>query len=308
MAQNDYYSHGNEAHTAEYFAQRDNTISNGAARIPICFCIDTSQSMQNVIGGQTVEIPGTRRFVDGQWVVDVKPKYPGQELVSRIKQLRIVMKKMIQKMQMNPIISTSAVICLITFDRFADCYVEFTDVGYISTQHAERINIGADQTNAAKGLQMALERLDQQQRMNSDAGNDCYRPVLIFLSDGFPTDKTESNGLRDEVRQRSEDGKLNVIPIGIVSGIDEQWMRSLSRESIIYRMEDDHDFERVFELITRRIERTTMVISIDEDTTNMTQAVSELEDSNCMNTQYGNNVDANAILSEFLAFSDEEMG
>ena len=141
---------------------------------------------------------------------------------------------------------------------------------------------------------MALERLDQQQLMNSNAGNDSYKPVLIFMSDGQPTDGRDAELARQEVRQRSEDGKLNVIPIGIGNGIDERWLRGLSRDSKVYHMNKDRDFEEVFEEITKKIQRTTMVISVDEDEKNMANDIQE----DVASTQYGQ--DYESFLEDFM--------
>lgn len=296
MAERDHHSYGGEAHTAEYYAQYESTISNGEARLSICFCVDTSSSMSIVINdkSEVKEIQGTSRSDDGNNVVSVEPKYPWVKLVTRMEELQAVFSKMLEKMQANDIIARSAVICIITFDQFADCYAEFTDLSRISPQIPKHIHIGRERTNMAKGLNMALERLDQQQMMNSNAGNDSYKPVLIFMSDGQATDGPAAEQARMEVRQRSEDNKLNVIPIGIGNGIDERWLRGLSRESRVYRMNKDRDFEEVFEEITKKIQRTTMVISTDEDEQNMANEAQE----DIASTQYGQ--DYENFLEDFM--------
>ena len=295
MARNDNFSQGAQAYTADYYDQYESTISNGEARIPICFCIDTSASMRNVTGNcKTREVPGSRRMVDGRWVVDVEPLFPWQKLTTRMDELRRVLGVMLSKMKQNSIIARSAVVNFITFDQFADCQMEFTDLIRVSLQSVDRLQVNKDQTNVGKGLRMALQRLDQLERMNSNAGNDSYRPVLIFMSDGDPTDGEYGDRLRTEVRQRSEDGKLNVIPVGIGSGINERFLRSMSKDSRVYRMDTDKEFEQVFDEITRKIHNTTMVISMDEGESNMANQAQE----NVPNTQYG--VSCEDFLEDFL--------
>ena len=296
MAQRDSYSFGNEAHTAEYFEQYESTIDNGEARIPICFCIDTSTSMNIVINDKSElkEVRGTSRSSDGNSVVTVEPKYPWVKLVTRMQELQTVFSKMLSKMRTNDILSKSAEICIVTFDLFADCYAEFTDLSRISPNSPNNIRVGRDSTNVSKGIRMALERLDRQQAMNSNAGNDFYKPVLILMSDGQATDGQDAERAREVVRQRSEDGKINVIPIGIGRGIDEKWLRGLSRDSRVYHMNTDHEFEEVFEEITRRIRLTTMVISVDEDESNMANDVQD----DVASTQYGQ--DYESFLEAFM--------
>ena len=102
-------------------------------------------------------------------------------------------------------------------------------------------------------------------RIIQNAGNESYKPVFIFMSDGQPTDGQAARSAANEVRQRSENGKLNVIPIAI--GTDHQnetWLRQLSRDSYVYHMEHEDEFDRVFNMITSRIHKTAAVISVDE--------------------------------------------
>lgn len=296
MAQRDNYAYGGEAYTAEEYRQRESIISNGEARIPICFCVDTSSSMSIVINDKSDlrEVRGTNRSDDGNNVVSVEPKYPWIKLVTRMQELQKVLSTMLGKMRSNDIIAKSAVICIITFDLFADPHIEFTDIGGIYTDSLNNIRIGKDRTNVSKGLKMALDRIDQWILANSNAGNENYKPVLIFMSDGQATDGRDAELAREEVRQRSEANDLKVIPIGIGNGIDERWLRGLSRESKVYHMNTDRDFEEVFEEITKKIQTTTMVISLDEGEQNMANYVQE----GVASTQYGQ--DYKSFLEEFM--------
>ena len=297
MPQRDDYSFGNEAHTAEYYEQYASTINNGEARIPICFVIDTSSSMNIVINdkSETKEVRGTGRNKDGNYVVRVVPAYDWVTLVTRMEELQTVFSKMLSKMRSNDILSKSAEICIITFDLFADCYVEFTDLNRISPNSPNNLRVGRDSTNVSKGIRMALERIDRQQVMTSSAVNDFYKPVLILMSDGQATDGRDAEIARQEVRQRSEEEKLNVIPIGIGRGIDEKWLRGLSRDSRVYHMNTDREFEEVFEEITRRIQNTAPVIPLDENENNMANDAQD----DVANTLYGQ--DYESFLEAFLS-------
>lgn len=304
MAQEEYITRGSGYHTADYYDQYSSTIANGDARISICFCVDTSSSMKFIVNKDDFEIiEGSSHTEDGLTVVSARPKRPGVTEITRLMELKKVFSKMLSKMRSNDIIARSAVVSIITFDMFADCYIEFTDINRISPKCPDNIKIGADRTNVAKGLRMALERLDQQTRMNSDAGNDSYKPVLIFMSDGSPTDGQEAEAARIEVRQRSEEGTLNVIPIGIGNNIDERWLRGLSRNSKVYRMESDEEFEKVFAEITRKIQHSTMVISTDEGENNIANNVQEGENST--NYGYDNTSDLEQFYNDFYNASPD---
>lgn len=284
------------AHTAEYYDQYNNTINNGEARIPICICVDTSGSMDLLLNPSDQLIYKNQTGMrDGQSVtyVDIKEGY---KKITKLSRLQEVLCNMFSNMKLDDIISRSAVVCIITFNQFADCYVEFTDINKINTYSPNLIQLGKDMTNVSKGIRMALERLDQQVAMNSNAGNDSYKPVLIFMSDGEPTDTNESEKAKELVRQRSEEGKINVIPISIGAGTKgENWLKGLSRKSRVYRMNCLKDFEDVFSDIKERIHMTAAVVSTDEDGQDIYVDIPPDAD----NSIYGKNTSED-VLSEFL--------
>lgn len=301
MAQNDHYSGGADAYTREYYDQYQSTISNGEARILICFCVDTSKSMNIIINPpeQVREIRGTSKSSDGNMVVSVEPKYPWIKLVTRLDELQKVFDTMLTKMKGNTVIANSAAVSIVTFDLFADCCMEFTDIRGLNASRLPKLKLGKDRTNAAKGLKMALGRLDHQQRLNESAGNESYRPVLVFMSDGNPTDGPEAERMRMEIRERSDAGKLNVIPVCIGEGVDERWMRGLSSDSVVYHMKTDAEFEKVFSIITKKFISATMVISTDQDGDNLAFQA----DENVSNTLYGvQAANNNADLDDLAAF------
>ena len=188
------------AYTAEYFDQYNNTINNGEARIPICICVDTSRSMHFLLNPpEQLIYKNQSGVVDGQEVTYVEVK-AGYKEITKMSRLQEVLCNMFSNMKLDDVISRSAVICIITFNQFADCYVEFTDINKIDTYSPNRIQLGKDITNVSKGIRMSLERLDQQVSMNSNAGNDSYKPVLIFMSDGVPSDTIEAEQAKEQVR------------------------------------------------------------------------------------------------------------
>lgn len=293
----------NEAFTADYFEQYDDTISNGEARIPICFCIDTSTSMDNIMNKESDYdiIQGSEHVSDGNNVISIR-LHDGVQKITPMTELRKVMKRMIYRMQNNPVIRNSAVICIITFDQFADCVKEFSEVRRITDRAIDDIRTHADMTNTSQGIRMALERLERFRHINNQAGNESYKPVFILMSDGKPTDGNASENAGVEIRNRSEEGKLNVIPIAIGnSSQGETYLRRLSRDSKVYRMKTEEEFDEVFKKITQRISRTATVISVDEDLAAATLEDAEDGTANESSTQYGTEISD----AEFMSFLDD---
>lgn len=294
----------NEAYTADYFAQYDNSIINGEARIPICFCIDASSSMNFVTNPESDFIVlnnGATHAEDGCNNVRRVRLKEGVVKKCNLSELKRVLLQMINRMQQNVIIADSAVVSIVTFALFADCIVEFSDVNRINPSVINSIKAEENKTNAAKGIYMALERLEQLKRLNSDAGNDSYRPVLIFMSDGNPTDISEARNAGNKIREMSDQEKLNVIPIAIGDDIDETWLRRLSHDGHVYHMRREIEFDEVFSKITSRIEKVAQVISLDEELTQFEDENIE-EDYGKQSTKYGvetEEEDLIAYLEEF---------
>lgn len=282
MDRNDY-----DAFTDEYYQQYNSTISSGETRIPICFCIDVSKSMGFITNREEDYTYDNRPAysLDGSNNVRTITMKPGRIAHYRIDEVKRVLKIMLHRMSNIPVLYNSAVISIVTFSRFSDCIVEFSELRNISDRLIDNIQVDADQTNASKGITMSLERLDSVSRIISNAGNESYKPVFIIMSDGNPTDGNASKNAGYEIRQRSEDGKLNVIPIAIgVNSQNETWLRQMSKESHVYHMEHEEEFDRVFNMITSRINRTATVISVDESLVN-TDDIEEMDDE--ASSQYG---------------------
>lgn len=299
MVQRNQYD--NEAFTSAYFSQYNSTITNGEARIPICFCIDTSASMRFVTNpdSELIRTSTANHSVDGVSNVVYVDAKPGFTLRHRIDEVRRVLDRMLDRMRLDSRIANAVTVCIVTFDRWADCAVEFSDVDAISRRSIENISVGDDVTNASKGIDMALARIDQFRRMNSQAGNESYRPVLIFMSDGSVSEDPNASFARQKVRERSESDRLNVIPIGIGRSADERWMRQMSKDGHVYHMEHQTEFDQVFGLITQRIERTAKALTLDEDLAEVFPNVQESVQDDEVNTTYGTGGD-NDDLKEFM--------
>ena len=295
-----------EAFTADYFAQYDSTISNGEARIPICFCIDTSSSMNFITNkeGDYRIIQNTSHTEDGiSGVVNVEP-LPGVTLHHRIEEVQRVLKKMLERMRYDRRNSNAAVVSIITFDMFADCIVEFSEVDRITGRMIDSIRTHEEKTNASKGIYMALERLDQFRRVNSMAGNESYKPVLVFMSDGDVREDPGAAGASREVRERSDAGKLNVIPIAIGGTADETWMRRLSADSHVFHMEHEEEFDKVFDIISRSIAKTAMVISVDEKLDTHVDDDTDVSEDDASSTQYGTDTSDDDFMSFLDSFAN----
>lgn len=286
---------GDEAFTEDYYREYEYGISAGDARIPIVFVVDTSSSMSIVVNDESelIRQPGTDRNEDGGFVHTVRAK-PGCVLKTRLDACREVFADMLLRMKRDQVLCKAASVCIITFDKFADCRQDFLTVSRIDTSVTKKMVLGQPQTRAAVGLSRGLERLDAQQELMEEFGSDFYKPVLIFMSDGRPTDGAQASRMQKEVFERSKSGRMHVIPIAIGKNLDESWLRGLTRDGRVYHMTREQEFREVFAMISKRIRSTSALLPADEDTGNM----AEEADTTVPSTEYGS--DFSADLEAFL--------
>ena len=285
-----------KAYTRSEYQQIRSIISSGQARLPICFCIDLSESMGFVINrwDELIET-GNAKDTDGYTGlkgVDIKPELKDTcELRYRDGELRDVLWKMIKGLKNEPSLKDSAIIDIVSFSEFADLRIGPDNSAAIQRGDIDQLKAQkGNETNAGTGIRLALEKLDFITKTIKDAGVTCYTPFFIFMSDGKPTDADEAEKQRRILRQRFQEKELNVIPIAIGEGCEDDWMRSFTEEDKVYHMDYPEDYEAVFDQLTKAVKVAVAALPNDahlsarnaEDQTDMDEEDDEVE-----STEYG---------------------
>lgn len=293
------------AYTIDEYSQLRSIIESSEDRIPICFCIDISDSMSILTNHPGDFIPTNRTYVrDGISQREVEMK-PGKKPHYRIDELRRVLQDMLHRMNSISSLRKSAIIYIITFSRYADTPIGPSECDSINSRDIQSIDIGSDDTFAARGINLALEKLDFLSKAIKDASALSYRPVLIFMSDGTPTDGREAEQVGAELHKRSINNELTVIPIAIGEDLDLAWMKGMTSNGRVYQMKFDNEFDEVFNLITKRIVQTAIALPIDAMIMEKDNNMSNSEENDIdqeESTKYGRSSsvdDMQAFLNEF---------
>lgn len=272
------YTHDEDAYTREEFSHFQNILLNGTARIPICFCIDVSKSMDWLTNPSSDLIVTGSGYEDGGSVNHVKLR-PGVIRKSKLDDLKKVLTQLIDGLRDDTALRDSAVVSIVTFSKYADTIINFCepaslDGGVIANQ----IKLGVDVTNVAEGINLALNKLSTMSRVLSDAQTESYKPVFILISDGLPTDGGKAEDAVSRLRQQAASDELSIIPIGIyMDAPGKQWLRKLRTDGEIFTMNSDNDFERVFNMIQQFIVEKAPIISVDEEIMSDNQFAKETE-------------------------------
>lgn len=226
-------------------------------RIPICFCIDVSGSMDTQVG----------------------------LLGSRINILSRVMKNMLKAMQDDDsALATEALISVIVYNRHAHRIQPFVDVQRIDVEKATKF-YAHGQTFMSEALNLALHVIDEKIQELQDNDNDNYVPMLVFMTDGEAYScGDDPNKQFNWVRERVDKGELHVFPIGISRDADMRVLRQLSPKQEAYQINTAEQFEEVFEEIRRRAKKKTAGF-LAEDGMEMTPMASS--ENETINSSYG---------------------
>lgn len=294
MARNIY---DEDAYTREEFSHFQNVLLNGAARIPICFCIDVSKSMDWLTNPSSDLIVTGSGYEDGGSVNHVKLR-PGAIRKSKLDDLKKVLRKLINGLRNETALRDSAVVSIVTFSRYANTVVNFCepaslDGGVITDQ----VKIGVDDTNVSEGINLALNKLATMSNVLADAQTESYKPVFILISDGLPTDGKNAEAAVSRLRKQAQKDALSIIPIGIyMDNPGQQWLRKLRSDGEIFTMNSDYDFERVFDMIQQLVVEKAPIISVDEAIMNDNQFAKETD---IPTTAYGHTESPEDLLKLF---------
>ena len=278
-------------HSSEYYKQQRSMLINGDPRALVCFCVDVSQSMEE----WWIQEGGLRRhtgsgYSDGHGVnyFNVSDIRPGYEYYKKIDKLNEVLIRLLEEFKRDPEIRTKVAISIVVYSRYGRVLYDFLDCAYIDTD-ACRCKAELPETAMGDGLRTALAQIDEMTRDLQEVGKDSYTPILVFMTDGTPTDDPRNEF--GEIRSRAEDEKLHVFPLGIGEGADMTMLRNMFPTGKIppqfssrYKMVRPRDYAEIFQEIKGHIKQRNAVM-VSEG--NSPQSRPALENEDVQNNQMG---------------------
>ena len=226
-------SHQHEAgyFTADSFRMQERYTTNNNARIPICFCVDVSSSMERCSSARSS---------------------------SRIELLSSVMRRLLTALKSDPILGERACVCIVTYNKYAITAQDFLDVADVNIARATSFSC-LGQTRFSEGLNQAMREIDAYQQSILDSDNTTATPILIFMTDGEPVGEFGdhlNNAIRS-IQKRTAGKQLHMLPLGISKEAQMNLlvdMVSCMEDGRAYRMIEPEDFESVFSKIRELID------------------------------------------------------
>lgn len=293
----------NEAyHSREYYKQMRSMLLNGDPRASICFCIDVSSSMDWYWieeGGLDDRKRSAARREDGQSVsnFNLSDIRRGYQYYKRIDKLNETLKSLLQDFQQDLDIRNKVAISIVAYSRYGRVVMDFLDCDMIDANSLS-VKPELPETCMGDGIRTALAQIDTIEKDFNMVGKDTYTPILIFMTDGSPTDDPTREF--DELRKRVENNALHIFPLGIGEDANMNKLAQMYPFGSIpsgfmtdYKMVMPNDFRRIFDRIKSYVKEKGKVIISEESSV---QSAPALELDEVDNTQMGETFDFSAFL------------
>lgn len=230
----------------EEYLREERLKTDATKRLPICFCLDTSGSMRARIAGKG-EYTGEIIEIDGRKRRAVKGG------ITALSELQKGMVFFLDQIKKDDIARSSAEISVITFDDEARTLIDFCSIDDFPYEEIDRIQTH-DNTFMGEGIELSLNKLEACIEENKRYGIDNYAPLLIIMSDGYPSDdEYMMQMIRERIALSVKNDNLMVIPIGIGNQADLRGLSNLAEgcnATKIYGVE----FEKLFDQLTEYVE------------------------------------------------------
>lgn len=146
-------------------------------------------------------------------------------------------------------------ILVVTFGGTAQVVSPFEEAQHFAAPHL----VANGNTPVAAAIRLGLSEVGQQKQAYKSAGVEYYRPWMIVMSDGAPTDHPDELAqavaeLRDEQSRRA----VTVFPIGIGHDADLQFLSQLSTERQAVSLKSVTSFSEFFKWLSASMSQVSV--------------------------------------------------
>lgn len=228
--------------------RKQDLVNNPMIRVPVCLCLDVSDSMNRVVRGETKDT-GRKVFSDGQeWTVVTGGITAINDMVEGVRLFY-------DSLRNDDVARYSAEICLVTFG--GDSAKLIFDFATLDLQPPLPDLKAEGETPMGEAINMALDCLETRKQHYKDAGDDYFQPWLVLMTDGSPNGAAKEleraiSRTVDLINQR----KLTIFPIGIGEDADMDVLRRFSPLRTPLRLKN-MNFKGFFEWLGKSVQDTS---------------------------------------------------
>lgn len=221
----------------------EDLLDNPTPRIPICLCLDTSDSMNRIVEGET-RSTGRTVFRDGQeWNIV-------EGGTSALDKLEEGVRHFYEAIGDDEVARFGAEICVVTFNNEVKTVSDYATIDIVP--EAPKLS-ATGETKMGEGVNVALDLLEERKSAYREAGVDYYQPWLILMTDGAPNgSETELARAIQRTRELVGDRRLTIFPIGVGKAADLDMLTRFSPKRPALRL-DGMKFKEFFEWLSQSV-------------------------------------------------------
>lgn len=251
--------------TQDYMVLRQqDLVSNPTTRLPVCLCLDISGSMNRTESGTPT---GEKEFIDGQWWDIVEGG------TTAIEELTKGIGYFYEAIKSDEIAKYSVELAVVVFNDDAEIVLDFAN---IDRQEVPSL-IASGETSMGKGVNLALDILEQRKKEYSSKGVDYFQPWMVLMTDGYPTDDTTASISR--VKKLSKSKKLTLFSVSVGHGADIEILKQFStiKNDMVLKVTSPKHFKEFFEWLSQSVTVASGSIPGDKPTLPPTPPEIEIE-------------------------------
>ena len=162
----------------------------------------------------------------------------------KIKELNTNIHKFLDYIRNNAKASRICDLCIITFGGVVNIVNNYSSIDDIDFEDL----VAGGRTPLGSAVAKAEELLDARRQYYKDNSIEHYKPIMMLMSDGIPTED-----YRDVARRFSErvsKKELKIFPVGIGADFDASVLKEFSPILNPKVIKDSSDFSKLFELLS----------------------------------------------------------
>lgn len=204
------------------FGDYSNKKMDSSLKLPICLVLDKSGSMME------------------------KTKSTKGQNVVKIAELNQNVQRFLDFVKQDPKASRICDIAIIAFGGYNPEVVS----GYSKIENVTFNPLQASGATPLGGaIDMAIDLLEKRRTFYKDQSIEHYKPIMMIMSDGDPTDEYKKAAKRCSDLIRSK--RLKLYPVGIGQNFNAEILTEFSPDLPPKRIDDMQGFTKLFELLSR---------------------------------------------------------
>jgi len=222
--------------------RKEDLINNPTTRLPVCLCVDVSYSMNAIVSGETKSTGQTYEKDGKTWDIV-------EGGVTAIQELQNGIGYFFEAIKNDEIARYSAEISIVAFNDNAQTILDFASID--RQQIPELLASGS--TSMGLGIEKTIENLNKRMIEYSDKGVDYYKPWLVLMTDGEPTDDI-TNAVK-KINQFNSEGNITLFPVAIGDKANIETLKKFStlKNNAVLKVRSAEYFQQFFEWLSQSV-------------------------------------------------------